>query len=456
MKQVKTHKIDSSVATGRLPVRVSGLWSAISGSLTRLAVGAGWLAGLSLLLSAMSSHASVLNTATVTADNAPDNSVTICTTQVPGAVAVLNSATVAADNIVPVSAGNVCVDIFNTFDFGDAPSSYSTSIAEGGPRHVIIPDLFIGAGINNEADGIPDANAGSDTDSDADSGNLSDPDVQFSTPSSASGSEISARVRVTNNTGGDAFICAWLDRWTDVGSIATLDNVFDTSADAADAGVCQTVSNGGGTFNFTWENLPANVSPPANPAEPGTYARFRLCQVEANCNTPASMAPSGEVEDYFVPFNFEPTEATIGEVNLSAVSVDELLAGLTRDQLLDLLASWDEELAQLLAGADISEILESLRGFLDPDGDGQVALFQWETLAQYNTLGFYVERQGEADDSWQRISEDMLPAMIAPLGAQYLILDPEAVSGNTYQYRMIERETTGGTKTYGPFILDMP
>ena len=463
MKQVKQHKVNSLYVTFK-PftrwVRAEKLQPKVIRPLVGCNPAASWLTGLALLfVGSISAYASVLNTVTAVGDNTPPVSVSICTAQVPGAVAVMNSASIMADN-APDNASNVCVDVFNTFDFGDAPddggaNNYGTLSANNGASHVIIPDLFIGAGVDNEADGAPNTNADGDIDSDGQvvGGNVIPDGVVLTSPGGASNAEINAQVTVTNDTASAAAICGWLDRWTDGGAgQAALDGVFDDDTDAANNGECQAVPIGGGTFTFSWTGLP-DVSGV-------TYARFRLCQTQSNCESPLGTAPSGEVEDFRVPFTFIPTEATIGNVSLTSLSIEDLFAqlqaeGLGRDQLLDLLASFDPALAASLAGADISSILEALRQLLDPDGDGNVALFQWETLAQINTLGFYVERE-DADGNWIRIADKMLPAMIAPIGAEYLLLDPSATSGTTYRYRMIERETTGGTRTYGPFTLRLP
>jgi hypothetical protein len=67
-----------------------------------------------------------------------------------------------------------------------------------------------------------------------------------------------------------------------------------------------------------------------------------------------------------------------------------------------------------------------------------------------------VERQNP-DGSWTRINDDMLPGMImAPMGAEYMLADPGAQSGNVYQYQLIEQEASGNTREYGPYAVEMP
>jgi hypothetical protein len=212
------------------------------------------------------------------------------------------------------------------------------------------------------------------------------------------------------------------------------------------------IPNGGAKVTFTWSGLP--------PAEGFTYFRFRLCTTLDECDQPTGVATDGEVEDYRVAFDFSTTAVTIGDVSLAAVSVAQFInqlnvEGMTKSDLIDLLEAFDSRLAASLADADIASILDALMGYLDPDGDGQLAIFEWETLYQHGTLGFFAERKGDSGN-WVRVNNDMLPAMMAPLGANYMLVDPKAVSGNAYNYRLIEHEAKGSRRMYGPFDLRMP
>ena len=459
MKQAKQHKVNSlyvifkqfarwfraETPQPEIPRSLAG--GAVSG-----------LMGLALLVGGTSAYASVLNTATAVADNASPVSASICTAQVTGAVSVLNSVFVTADNAPDGNAEN-CIDIFNTFDFGDAPVSYGTLLANNGPRHVIVPDLFIGSVVDNESDGVPGSNADGDADEDG---------VAFSSPPGGAAAEIFADVTVTNNTGSPAVVCAWMDEWTedDVNSpgIAIVDGVFDDDVDGADmGGECQsvTVVDGVSTLTFGWTSTIGDLPLPRVAGD--TYFRFRLCQTQSECESPTSAvsAPSGEVEDYIRAFNFSPTAATIGATELLPISVEAFLdqfgvSQLSDADLLALLAAFDPEAAARLAGASREEILEALGNYLDPDGDGQTALFIWNTLEERGTIGFFVDRRTGTSGEWQRINNDMLPSLLSPIGGEYGLVDPQAVSGNTYQYRLIEQEASGTTNTYGPYTLEMP
>lgn len=194
-----------------------------------------------------------------------------------------------------------------------------------------------------------------------------------------------------------------------------------------------------------------------------TFVRFRLTtDADFFSDTSPSaigVASDGEVEDYHL--DIHPTAVTIGEVSLSEEQVSGFLAGLGTEgmavaALLDLLDAWDPDRAAALAGADREEILSELQRYLDPDGDGQVVVLNWETLEERGTAGFFAERR-VGQDGWVRVTGDMLPGMVAaPLGAEYRLADPEARSGAAYEYRLIELEVRGSQRTYGPWHLTLP
>ncbi len=153
-----------------------------------------------------------------------------------------------------------------------------------------------------------------------------------------------------------------------------------------------------------------------------------------------------------------PTHASIGKVSLGHVSVEDALKILAQgnnapELLLDLLASMNPQLADSLTDADTDRLLVALARELDPDGDGSVVLLAWETLEERGTIGFYAERQGD-DKSWKRLNNRMLPGMItAPMGAEYLLFDPEAGQLPEYLYRLIEVEAWGTKVQHGPWLL---
>jgi len=282
------------------------------------------------------------------------------------------------------------------------------------------------------------AASGDDTD-----GNDDESGVTFRSPA-VSGKSIFADVVVNNPTGAAVTVCGWLD----VPAGASVDGVFNPAD-----GRCQTAAAGVTTQIFQWSALPTDQSYT-------TYARFRVSSLALTTSDATGSFSDGEVEDYRVVFDFRPTAVTIGQVNLEATPVADFLAGLNIDQMgtasmLAILKAWNPEQAASLANTDRQTILLALRNYLDPNEDGQVAVLRWDTLEERGTIGFYVERR-EGNIAWQRVNKDMLPGLItAPMGGEYQLADPAASSGRSYEYRLIEQEAKGTTRTYGPYKLEM-
>ena len=79
---------------------------------------------------------------------------------------------------------------------------------------------------------------------------------------------------------------------------------------------------------------------------------------------------------------------------------------------------------------------------------------QWSTSSGQNALGFYLERLDEQSGEFVRVNADLIPASIFSTGTvDYETVDADAVAGETYQYRLVELETTGKVNTYGPYTL---
>ncbi len=260
--------------------------------------------------------------------------------------------------------------------------------------------------------------------------------VSFRSPAGTNHS-IFADVVVQNPTAANVTLCGWLD----VPSGGTVDGAFD----AAD-GICQSVSPGTQTITLQWSNLPTDQAYT-------TYARFRVTSGALTTADATGTAPDGEVEDYQVQFDFRPTAVTIGAVRLRAVPLREFLNSLDQAQLARWLQSWAPSIGE---GWDRASLVQALLPYLDPDGDGQLALLSWDTLEERGTLGFYVERRPVGTSRWIRINEEMLPGLIdAPAGGQYQLIDPGAERGS-YEYRLIEQEARGAQRIYGPFEVRLP
>ena len=159
-------------------------------------------------------------------------------------------------------------------DFGDAPDpSYPSLLASDGARHNINPGVYMGAIIDSEANGQPNASSTGD-----DINGSDDEDgVVFTTPLNPG---MSASVTITvSSVLWPVFLQGWID--------------FNIDGDWADAGeqiiVDFPATAGGNIINFT---VPAGASIGS------TYARFRLSSQPGLQYY--GLAPDGEVEDYRV------------------------------------------------------------------------------------------------------------------------------------------------------------
>ncbi|MCL6501490.1 MAG: DUF4214 domain-containing protein [Pirellulales bacterium] len=155
-------------------------------------------------------------------------------------------------------------------DFGDAPASYGTLLADNGPRHALSP-LFLGTAIDAEGDGLP----GTDALGDDQSGSDDEDGVRL--PSVLERGR-QAVIVVTASAAG--MLDAWID-YDGNGRFEAEEHIF--------GGVSQAVAAGDNSLGFTV---------PVGAVEGGTYARFRLSS--AGGLAPTGLAPDGEVEDYRV------------------------------------------------------------------------------------------------------------------------------------------------------------
>lgn len=181
-------------------------------------------------------------------------------------------------------------------DFGDAPDSsvgvgnqdYRTSLADSGPSHIASTDLFLGT---NETDTEEDAIGVDQLLAKGD--DLSDNNDEDSIQSvyiDSSNSDFEETIAVTNTTGSDAYLYAWLD----------FDNNGRFDSDEGVSGMPITISNGASSVTLTWSNLPALVSGESH------YLRIRLSDSvitgssSGSDEDPRSFGTGslGEVEDY--------------------------------------------------------------------------------------------------------------------------------------------------------------
>ena len=161
------------------------------------------------------------------------------------------------------------------FDFGDAPDpTYPTLLANNGARHVIVPPMALGFGVDAELDGQPDATATGD-----DNDGNDDEDGVFFTTALVPGQPATVAVTAT--------VAGLLDAWID----------FDGDGSWAQPGDQVFAAVPLAPFPPTINSLNFTVPPTAAP-NITTYARFRFSTAGGLSFT--GQAQDGEVEDYTV------------------------------------------------------------------------------------------------------------------------------------------------------------
>jgi len=176
---------------------------------------------------------------------------------------------------------------FGSLDYGDLPQdkNYNTTMAEGGAIHAITPDLRLGATVDRERDGQPDANAGKNG-----GGDGADEDgIKFITPL-VPGFTACIEATTTNTTGGNAYLQGWID--------FDGDGIMELGEELA-------LTNGGLVTAGTQTTQYCFTVPSTALYDRGmAFMRFRLSSTGGlgadgpDKFNPASPMPIGEVEDY--------------------------------------------------------------------------------------------------------------------------------------------------------------
>ena len=189
------------------------------------------------------------------------------------------------------STGDFTLSLTNVTsrDYGDAPDSYLTLDASGGPHHMIAANLFLGtAAPDLDSDGFGDGtedNPNSAKDDDAEGATPDDEDGVTNFPDLApTDTSYQVTVALANTTGGNANLVGWID----------FDNSCSFELDEAATAV---VANNDTSALLTWNNLGGSGPDLVAGA---TFARFRLTTDTITGNNPGGMATDGEVEDYSV------------------------------------------------------------------------------------------------------------------------------------------------------------
>jgi hypothetical protein len=192
--------------------------------------------------------------------------------------------------------GDMTIDFgffFLQMDYGDLADSdngtgsgnYETQSANGGPSHIILPNIQLGASIDGESDGQQSPNA------DGDDNNGDDEDgVDLNGLNFQAGQTISIPIVVTNNTGSTANLYAFID--------------WNNDGDFGDTGeqVLVSVPSMAGTQTILVDfTIPTEVAGAAINTTVG--ARFRLTTDTLSGNAWEGAANNGEIEDYVLMIN---------------------------------------------------------------------------------------------------------------------------------------------------------
>lgn len=228
-------------------------------------------------------------------------------------------------------------------DFGDAPDSYGTTAASGGPQHKIIAGLSIGNLVDGEADGVPGAAANSDS-----LGGVND-EFELGTIRFSPTANAALEIAVSNSTGSNATLYGWVD--------FNGNGTFDSGTERASVFVPS--SSGLQTVSLDFGATPSNA------AVGPTYVRLRLSS-DAAAASPTGIAQDGEVEDYRI--------SIVGPGNIDGNDVfdanDSFLIHLTQ------LSGSNNQIDQSKGSSSLSasEIRSSISSQLqlpgDVDGDG--------------------------------------------------------------------------------------
>jgi subtilisin-like proprotein convertase family protein len=233
------------------------------------------------------------------------------------------------------------------FDYGDAPSTYGTTLATNGPKHLLgSRNIYIGPNPpDGESDGQPNSTATGDNNA-AISG-VNDENTTVTFGACPGNGTYSVTIHVVNLSAANAFLVGYID-WG-------RDGTFNTTTDRSATATVTPTGSGGADVVLTWSSVPTNCG-----GTTATYARFRFTssatRAQSPTDTSGQYAPDGEVEDYQITAGTLP-------VTLSSFHAE-------RD-----------------------------RGRLD---------VSWTTETETSTVGYaLLARDGK---EWQRIVPDLVPA----------------------------------------------
>lgn len=86
--------------------------------------------------------------------------------------------------------------------------------------------------------------------------------------------------------------------------------------------------------------------------------------------------------------------------------------------------------------------------------DSGTTIVQWETSSEVETIGFNLYRYNGAVGYYVKVHADLLPSLLSTIqGGIYRLVDPGALAGQSYTYRLEEIEAGGTHNLFGPFTV---
>ncbi len=338
----------------------------------------------------------------------------------------------AQDGEVEDYAFNVGETQGGELDFGDAPDSYGTKLANNGPRHSLLSQFYLGENIDLEPDGQPSAGALGD-----DQTPSLGPDDEDGVALTASALKIGQlndiKVLLTGSSGR-------LDAWVDFNQDGTFDNKTERIF------FNEVIVSGANTLSF---------GVPQSAKEGSTYARFRLSQ--EGVSEPTGAGGPGEVEDYYfemespqgdLDFGDAPQSypVTLAQNGAAHVANPEYTLGklidIENDGQPDTMALGDD--SNPAGAGDDEDGVSLVNGSLMP---GTLEEVDVELSAGSGRLDAWVDfnRDGDWDDKGERI---FLAEPLAPgVNRLNFFVPANASLGATYSRWRLSRE--GGLATTG-------
>jgi hypothetical protein len=109
---------------------------------------------------------------------------------------------------------------------------------------------------------------------------------------------------------------------------------------------------------------------------------------------------------------------------------------------------WDAFVTKLYDSADTLVMVSDF----SVNCDGGQAVVQWETSSEIGTIGFHLFRKDKDDKTYQRVNHSLLVGLLtSPQGGVYRVVDPGVSFDETCTYKLVEIESGGGRRIYGPF-----